>query len=231
MSYAGLDTPLSMRSMDRRTKEEKAPMDSAQQQWWIPFCGRPNAGKSSLITALSGKKLRTGRSPGTTRKIAVIPVFRDISFLDLPGFGRVSRRSKRFAEDLKTNLIRELEAKSSYFLCSVLVVDLKTFPKAYESLERKGIIPLDIEFASFLLELTSNHESQGTVIVAANKIDRLNSTTLTKNLAILTNKLPPGVEIIPISCKTKIGIRKIRNKLKNVVIRKMGTQYQQFLSH
>ncbi|MFX0113228.1 MAG: GTPase [Candidatus Hodarchaeota archaeon] len=205
-------------------------MDSTQQRWWIPFCGRPNAGKSSLITALSGKKLRVGRSPGTTRKIATIPVFRDVSFMDLPGFGRVSRRSRRFAEDLKTKLIRELETKSANFLCSVLVVDLNTFPRTYKSLERKGIIPLDIEFASFLLELTSNHESQGIVIVAANKIDRLNSTILTKNLAMLTDKLPPGVEIIPISCKTKIGIRKIRNRLKNVVIRKMGPQYQQFLS-
>lgn len=206
-------------------------MDSLQLTWWIPFCGRPNAGKSSLISALSGKKLRIGRAPGTTRKISVLPIFRDIAFLDLPGFGRVSRRSKRFAENAKKRLIKKLETNSSKFLCSVLVIDLTTFPLACKNLERKGIIPLDIEFANFLLELTSKQKAPGSVIIGANKIDRLNSTDLTRNLSLLAEKLPSEVQIIPISCKSKIGIRKIRNKLKNEIIAKLGPQYQHFLSH
>ncbi|MHA2231877.1 MAG: GTPase, partial [Candidatus Hodarchaeales archaeon] len=200
-------------------------MDSLQPKWWIPFCGRPNAGKSLLISALSGKKLRTGRSPGTTRRFSVIPIFRDIAFLDLPGFGRVSGRSKRFAENTKTKLIKKLETNSSRFLCSVLVIDLTTFPLACENLERKGIIPLDIEFANFLLELTSNQDSPGSVIISANKIDRLNSTELKNNLSLLAEKMPSEVQIIPISCKSKIGLRKIRNKLKNEIITKLGPQY------
>lgn len=201
-----------------------------QQTWSVPFCGRPNAGKSSLISALSGKKLRTGRSPGTTRRVSVIPVFRDIVFLDLPGFGKVSKRSRRFIESAKTRLVKYLESNASKFLCSVLVIDLTTFPLVSEGLERKGIVPLDVEFASFLLELTSTQDVPGSVIIGANKIDRLNSSNLTRNLNLLTEKMPSDVHIIPISCKTKVGIRKIRTKLKDVVIAKMGRQYHGFLS-
>lgn len=202
----------------------------SQQRWSVPFCGRPNAGKSSLISALSGKKLRTGRSPGTTRRVSAIPVFRDIAFLDLPGFGKVSKRSRRFIESTKRRLVQYLESNASKFLCSVLVIDLTTFPLVSEGLERKGIVPLDVEFASFLLELTSTQDVPGSVIIGANKIDRLNSSNLTRNLNLLTEKMPSDVHIIPISCKTKVGIRKIRTKLKDVVITKMGRQYHSFLS-
>ena len=199
-------------------------------QFQIPFCGRPNAGKSSLISVLSGKKVSIGRAPGTTRSISIIPIYRNISFLDMPGFGK-TKHSRRFTELTKTKLVRYLEVNSSKFLCSVLVIDITTFPLVCVNLERKGIIPLDIEFARFLLELTNSDEIPGNVIVAINKIDRLDSREQKRNLAIVSEKLPSNVHIFPISCKTKKGIREIRNRLKDMTTGKLGPRYQGFLTY
>ena len=54
----------------------------------VAVCGNPNTGKSSLINAIAGAKLRVGNWPGVTveKKEAKLE-YRDylIHFIDLPG--------------------------------------------------------------------------------------------------------------------------------------------------
>ncbi len=51
----------------------------------IVFAGRSNVGKSSIIRALTGKKVRIGKKPGSTRWEMMID-FGPITIVDIPGF-------------------------------------------------------------------------------------------------------------------------------------------------
>jgi GTP-binding protein len=55
----------------------------------IAFAGRSNVGKSSLINALTGRRLlaRTSRTPGRTRQINFFDVGGRLLLVDLPGYG------------------------------------------------------------------------------------------------------------------------------------------------
>ena len=67
----------------------------------VVLAGRSNVGKSSLIRALTGKRVRIGKRPGSTRwelKIDLGPV----TLLDIPGFGHMSKQSKTAIDEMKT---------------------------------------------------------------------------------------------------------------------------------
>jgi len=58
----------------------------------IAFCGRSNAGKSSLINALLGRKrlAYSGKTQGVTRQINFYDLDGELMFVDLPGYGYAS---------------------------------------------------------------------------------------------------------------------------------------------
>ena len=55
----------------------------------IAFLGRSNVGKSSLVNALTGRRLlaRTSQTPGRTRQINFFVLDRRLMLVDLPGYG------------------------------------------------------------------------------------------------------------------------------------------------
>ena len=55
----------------------------------IAFAGRSNAGKSSLINALAGRKdlARTSNTPGRTRELNFFDIGGKLNFVDMPGYG------------------------------------------------------------------------------------------------------------------------------------------------
>lgn len=55
----------------------------------VAFCGRSNAGKSSALNTLTGRKAlaRTSRTPGRTQQIVVFALDEDTRLMDLPGYG------------------------------------------------------------------------------------------------------------------------------------------------
>ena len=65
---------------------------------YLVFTGRPNAGKSSLIKALSGLNIKTGKRPGTTRKVSKYRLREGLILVDLPGLGKMMGVSKKFEE-------------------------------------------------------------------------------------------------------------------------------------
>jgi GTP-binding protein len=55
----------------------------------IAFLGRSNVGKSSLVNALTGRRMlaRTSNTPGRTRQINFFELDRRLMLVDLPGYG------------------------------------------------------------------------------------------------------------------------------------------------
>jgi GTP-binding protein len=55
----------------------------------VAFFGRSNVGKSSLVNALTGRRMlaRTSNTPGRTRQINFFALDRRVMLVDLPGYG------------------------------------------------------------------------------------------------------------------------------------------------
>ncbi len=93
----------------------------------IAFAGRSNAGKSSALNALCGRKAlaRVGRTPGRTQQINVfgLPPVEDWRLVDLPGYGfaRVSAGQRAQWDQL---LGGYLESRAS-LAGLVLIMDIR----------------------------------------------------------------------------------------------------------
>lgn len=163
----------------------------------IIFAGRSNVGKSTLIFQLTGKKVRRGKRPGVTRKPVEIE-WRGKKVVDLPGFGFMSGLPKEVQERIKDEIVHFIEDNSDRIELAILVVDGKAAPEIIERWEKRGEIPIDVEFYQFLRELGIP------TIVAVNKIDKV------KNVGAVINFLAekfgvPYSEVnetfVPISAK------------------------------
>ena len=89
----------------------------------VVFAGRSNVGKSTLMRELTGHKFDTGKKPGVTRS----PNFydwasEDFLLTDLPGFGFMSGVPEDRREQIKTDVVRYVEAHADAILVAVLVV-------------------------------------------------------------------------------------------------------------
>jgi GTP-binding protein len=74
------------------TRPDNFPPDGVTE---VAFVGRSNAGKSSLINALTGRKslARVSQTPGATRQINFFNLSGRLMLVDLPGYG-FAKRSK-----------------------------------------------------------------------------------------------------------------------------------------
>jgi GTP-binding protein len=81
----------------------------------IAFAGRSNAGKSSLINALTGRRMlaRTSHSPGRTRQINFFDLDGRLMLVDLPGYG--------YAEASKTEVRRWTDLLRCYLQTRALL--------------------------------------------------------------------------------------------------------------
>jgi small GTP-binding protein len=134
----------------------------------IVLVGRSNVGKSTIMRALTGHAVPTGKKPGVTRK----PNHFDWSsesfmFSDLPGFGFMSGVEGDHQESIQTDIVRYLEANAADILVAVLVVDAKSVIDIIDRHTERGAIPHDVEMFHFLEELGIP------VVVAANKMDKV----------------------------------------------------------
>lgn len=190
-------------------------------KYLIPISGRPNAGKTSLLNYLSHSKKPVGKYAGTTLKITLIPLIKDLYLVDLPGFGRISKRSKQVENKIKDEIILFFEESLNQILFPIHIIDISTFHFMVESLEKKGIIPLDIEMAQFISSTTKSP-----TLLALNKIDKASKTLMDQNLNLLQSYNLPEVEIFPLSLKSKVGCRIFRNRVKELTVQKLGAKYE-----
>ena len=72
----------------------------------IAFVGRSNVGKSSLVNALTGRRMlaRTSNTPGRTRQINFFDLGGRLMLVDLPGYGYAA--ASKSAVERWTGLVR-----------------------------------------------------------------------------------------------------------------------------
>lgn len=181
----------------------------------IVFVGRSNVGKSSTIRALTGKKVRVGKKPGSTRREYFIDLGNYL-LADMAGFGHMAGQSKGFIEETKTAIVYKLEEWSSKIALSVLILDLSLFRTLYERWNNRNEIPIDVEFYSFLSEVSPR------VVIAANKIDKLKKKKLDDELQFLHEKMMETVPrkkpiIVPICAKRRIGTEHLKQIINDLL--------------
>lgn len=86
----------------------------------VAFAGRSNAGKSSAINAILGRRglARTSRTPGRTQLVNFFALAEGRRLVDLPGYGyaRVSEAMRRRWGELLTRYFRERQSLAGLFL-------------------------------------------------------------------------------------------------------------------
>jgi GTP-binding protein len=80
----------------------------------IAFVGRSNAGKSSLINALTGRNAlaRVSNTPGRTRQINFFDLGHRLMLVDLPGYG-FAQASKAMAEEWQDLILDYLRGRAN----------------------------------------------------------------------------------------------------------------------
>jgi GTP-binding protein EngB required for normal cell division len=189
----------------------------------IVFVGRSNVGKSSVIRQLTGKRIRVGKRPGVTRKLARYRCG-GLELVDLPGFGFMMGVPRHVQEQLKTKIVGYLEENRPEILFSIEVLDARSFLEIVERWEKRGQLPVDVEMFSFLRELELDP------IVAVNKIDVIyqdERDALLDGICEKLGMLPPWRQwrdvVAPISAKTGEGMVELR-RLIGERLRKHGQE-------
>ncbi len=161
----------------------------------IAFIGRSNAGKSSLINSLTGKKKLaiTSNTPGRTKEINVFKINDSHYFIDLPGYG-YAKAGGRALERLNKLIVWYL-LESKHDPKVVLLIDSYVGPTANDLETLKE------------LELTGKE-----IIVVANKVDKIKKSQYLNHMKKLATQIK-GHKLFPYSSETKVGIEELTNEL------------------
>jgi GTP-binding protein EngB required for normal cell division len=181
---------------------------------YVIFTGRPNAGKSTVIRALTGLKISIGKRPGTTTKINKYQISQDLYIVDMPGYGTKIDATKRWEDKTKDRILDFIEQYADDIVAVVHVLNISTFIETEERLAKKGFISIDVEMIQYLEENLAEYP-----LVAANKIDKGNDSEIMQNLDAFLNSLSDGEPqtvasyVFPISAKKGVGIGALKNEL------------------
>ncbi|MCY0899601.1 MAG: ribosome biogenesis GTP-binding protein YihA/YsxC [Firmicutes bacterium] len=158
----------------------------------VAFLGRSNAGKSSLINALVGRKIaHTSGTPGRTQRIHfyAMPSW---YIVDLPGFGyaRVSKMERaQFGQAVDTYL-----QERQPLVAAILIQDVRRDPEDEERMVVQWALERNLLF-----------------LVAASKIDRLNQREKREREERLKSLYPCPVYLV--SSRTREGVDAIKQAI------------------
>ena len=152
------------------------------------FLGRSNVGKSSLINALTGRKLlaKTSSKPGKTIALNYYLIDEEFYFVDAPGYGYAARSvAKRldFGDSLEEYLTKNDNLKMIF-----LLVDTKVGPTSDDLLMYEYLEYLNKPFT-----------------IVATKSDKIGTTLVARAIKEIKNKIN-DVNIIVTSANAKKGI-------------------------
>jgi GTP-binding protein EngB required for normal cell division len=181
----------------------------------VVVVGRSNVGKSSIVRALTGRKVRIGKRPGTTGREEIIDLD-SVVLVDMPGFGYAVGKDRAAIERMKNEIVRSLEDWENRLLLAVLVIDVALFRELAERWESRDEIPVDVEFYSFLSEIARH------VIVVANKTDKVANRERSTEVGFLRDKLTEVgqvPDIIALSARDKDAVRDLRTRIEYILKR------------
>jgi len=119
----------------------------------VAFIGRSNAGKSTLINALTGRHAlaRVSHTPGRTREINFFRLGQKLMLADLPGYG-YAKASKAMAAEWQKLIFAYLRGRASLRRV-LLLIDAR---RGVLDLDRDVMRLLDEAAVSFALVLTKS---------------------------------------------------------------------------
>ncbi len=173
----------------------------------VCFAGRSNVGKSSLVNALTSRRMlaRTSQTPGRTRQLIFFNLANRLQLVDLPGYGYAAAPKT----DIKawTGLTRKFLAGRPSLQRVFLLID-----------SRRGINRSDEEIMKLLDEAAVSWAAVLT------KSDKLKSPQIEKIMQDTSVKISKHVaafpEIFVTSSETKDGISYLRAHLEEFAITK-----------
>lgn len=121
----------------------------------VAFVGRSNAGKSSLINALTGRRTlaRVSHTPGRTRQINFFDLAGRIALADLPGYG-YAKASKTMADEWQSLIFAYLRGRAALKRV-FLLVDSR---RGAMDTDKQAMTLLDQAAVSYVLTLTKIDE-------------------------------------------------------------------------
>jgi GTP-binding protein EngB required for normal cell division len=138
--------------------------------------GNSNVGKSSITRLLmpNPRKLKgkIGKTPGSTLLIKNTTQNNlPYEIVDLPGFGYVSRSSRRRAEHIKKQIVVHIEKHYSEYFFGLVIINILRIEDEIEKyyIQNKNTIPLSFELIQFLKEFSIP------LLVIFNKIDKISN--------------------------------------------------------
>lgn len=166
----------------------------------IAFAGRSNVGKSSLINALTNRKMlaRTSHTPGRTQQLNFFDLGGRMFIVDLPGYGyaRASKAKVKSWNDLIRKYLRGRQTLQR--VC--LLID-----------SRHGFKDVDTEIMNMLDEVAV------TYMIILTKIDKVKKAELEKCMADIQAELKKRPAAYPFIFKTSSaklkGIAEVRAEL------------------
>lgn len=146
----------------------------------VAFAGRSNAGKSSVLNRLCGRRqlARTSKTPGRTQLINFFALTASANLVDLPGYGYAKASQNKQRQ--WTELLEYYFANRRALRGIILVMDIRH--------------PLrDVDWS--MLEWCMHYSCD--VHILLNKADKLSRNQTNKQLQLVQAQLPsqPGIEI------------------------------------
>lgn len=176
---------------------------------YLVFTGRPNAGKSSVIKAVTNLNVIIGKDPGTTSRIELYKIAPSLILADMPGYGHSLRVSHSTEEQIKDFILEFLEEKAGNIILAVHVINITTFIETMGRLDKKGFIPVDVEMVHFM-----KRDLGIPTIVVANKIDKGGDAEIDDNLEALKEELGPSTQVFPVSARNGYGVGALKEEIR-----------------
>jgi len=146
------------------TSAEQLPPEKLNE---VAFVGRSNAGKSSLVNALTGRKslARVSQTPGATRQINFFDLGGKLMLVDLPGYG-FAKRAKTESDSWQEMIFSYLRRRARLRRV-LLLIDAR---RGVMDSDQQVMALLDQTAVSYGLVLTKADElkpSQRAAVIAA----------------------------------------------------------------
>ena len=166
----------------------------------ICFAGRSNVGKSSLVNALTGRRMlaRTSQTPGRTRQLIFFALANRLQLVDLPGYGYAAAPKA----DIKawTGLTRKFLAGRPSLQRVFLLID-----------SRRGVGRADEDIMGLLDEAAV---SWAVVLTKSDKLKPAQIDKIVKDTSVtICRHVAAYPEIFTTSSETKDGIEYLRTHI------------------